>query len=33
MKRKLGELLADGEELGVSDPAFSIDFKFKVRFS
>lgn len=33
LKRKLGELLADGEELGVSDPAFTIDFKYKVRFA
>lgn len=32
LKRKLHELLADGEEVGVSDPAFTIDFKFKVRF-
>jgi len=33
LKRKLGELLASGEELGVSDPAFTIDFKYKVRFA
>ncbi|KAL1305669.1 hypothetical protein AAFC00_007262 [Neodothiora populina] len=33
LKCKLGDLLADGEEVGISDPAFSIDFKFKVRFA
>lgn len=33
LKRKLHELLTDGEEIGVSDPAFTIDFKFKIRFS
>lgn len=32
LKRKLDEMLADGEEVGVSDPSFSIDFKFKIRF-
>lgn len=33
LKRKLNELLADGEEMAVSDPAFAIDFRYKVRFS
>ncbi|KAG9591862.1 putative NEDD8 activating enzyme, partial [Aureobasidium melanogenum] len=33
LKRKLDELLSDGQEVGVSDPAFTIDFKFKIRFS
>ena len=32
LTRELGELIADGEEIAVSDPAFTIDFKFKVRF-
>lgn len=32
LKRKLDEFLADGEEVVVSDPAFAIDFKYKVRF-
>lgn len=32
LRRKLGELVVDGEEMGISDPAFAIDFKFKVRF-
>lgn len=33
LKRKLGEMLDDGEEMAVSDPAFAIDFRYKVRFS
>ena len=33
LKRKLSEMLSDGEEMAVSDPAFAIDFRFKVRFS
>ena len=33
LKRKLGDLLADGEEMAVSDPAFAIDFRYRVRFS
>ena len=33
LKRKLNELLADGEEMAVSDPAFAIDFRYKVRFA
>lgn len=33
LSRKLEELLSDGQELGVSDPAYTIDFKFKVRFT
>ncbi|KAG8627383.1 hypothetical protein KVT40_004866 [Elsinoe batatas] len=32
LKRKLDDLVADGEEVVVSDPAFAIDFKYKVRF-
>jgi len=32
LKRKLEELLIDGEEVGISDPAFAIDFKYKLRF-
>jgi len=32
LKRKLDELLVDGEEVGISDPAFAIDFKYKLRF-
>jgi NEDD8-activating enzyme E1 len=33
LKRKLSEMLVDGEEMAVSDPAFAIDFRYKVRFS
>lgn len=33
LEKKLGELLVDGEEIGVNDPAFSISFKFKLIFS
>lgn len=33
LEKKLGELLTDGEEMAVSDAAFSIDFRYKVRFS
>lgn len=32
LSKKLRELLSDGEEIGVSDPAFIIDFKFKLVF-
>lgn len=32
LKRKLGELLADGEELAVSDPGYQTQFKFKLSF-
>lgn len=32
LKRKLSELLEDGEEFAVSDPAFQIAFRYKVRF-
>ncbi|KAF2154621.1 NEDD8 activating enzyme [Myriangium duriaei CBS 260.36] len=32
LKRKLDEMLADGEEVGVSDSSLAIDFKFKIRF-
>ena len=31
LKRKLHELLEDGEEVAVSDPAFAIDFRYKIR--
>lgn len=31
--KKLSELVENGEEIGVSDPAFSISFKFKLMFS
>lgn len=33
LKRKISELLEDGEEVAVSDPAFQIAFRYKVRFS
>lgn len=33
LKRKLGELLDDGEEMAVTDPAFAISFRYKVRFA
>ncbi|KAI6791062.1 putative NEDD8 activating enzyme [Hortaea werneckii] len=33
LKRKLNELLADGEEFAVSDPAFDITFRYVARFS
>jgi NEDD8-activating enzyme E1 len=32
LKKKLSELLTDGEEIAVSDPAFAITFRFKVIF-
>lgn len=32
LKRKLADMVADGEEVAVSDPAFQIDFKFKLSF-
>ncbi|MCJ1346425.1 hypothetical protein MMC31_004642 [Peltigera leucophlebia] len=32
LAKKLSELVTDGEEIAVSDPAFSITFKFKLRF-
>nr|OQO31229.1 hypothetical protein B0A51_02069 [Rachicladosporium sp. CCFEE 5018] len=32
LKRKLKELLDDGEEMAVTDPAFAIAFRYKVRF-
>ncbi|EEP76985.1 hypothetical protein UREG_01834 [Uncinocarpus reesii 1704] len=32
LKRKLKELVVDGEEVAVSDPAFSIDFRFRLAF-
>lgn len=33
LEKKLSELVSDGEEVAVSDAAFSIDFKFKLIFS
>lgn len=33
LKRKLGELLEDGEEVAVSDPAFQIAFRYKIRLT
>ncbi len=33
LAKKLKELVADGEEIGVSDPAFAIAFKYKLIFS
>ncbi|KAK3709298.1 NEDD8 activating enzyme [Vermiconidia calcicola] len=33
LKRKLSEMLIDGEEMAVSDPAFAIDFRYKIRFA
>ena len=33
LPKKLSELIVDGEEVGVSDPAFAISFKYKVIFS
>ncbi|MCJ1430480.1 hypothetical protein MMC29_008398 [Sticta canariensis] len=32
LTKKLSELVSDGEEIAVSDPAFSIDFRFKLIF-
>lgn len=32
LAKKLSELVTDGEEIAVSDPAFSITFKFKLQF-
>jgi ubiquitin-activating enzyme E1 C len=33
LDKKLDELVSDGEEVAVSDPAFTINFKFQIRFS
>jgi NEDD8-activating enzyme E1 len=33
LDKKLHELISDGEEIAVSDPAFTINFKFKIQFS
>jgi len=34
LEKKLGELLVNGEEIGVSDPSLgSINFKYKLKFS
>ncbi|CAK4034099.1 NEDD8-activating enzyme E1 catalytic subunit [Lecanosticta acicola] len=33
LKRKLSEMLEDGEEVAISDPAFAIDFRYKISFS
>lgn len=32
LSKKLSDLLVDGEQIAVSDPAFTIDFKFKMVF-
>ncbi|KAK5072520.1 NEDD8 activating enzyme [Lithohypha guttulata] len=32
LSKKLRELVSDGEEVGVSDPAFTIQFKFRLQF-
>ena len=32
LAKKLGQLVTDGEEVGVSDPAFQISFKFRLVF-
>lgn len=32
LKRKLADMVQDGEEVAVSDPAYQIDFKFKLSF-
>jgi len=32
LSKKLGDLVGDGEEVGVSDPAFAIQFKFRLVF-
>ncbi|MCJ1266795.1 hypothetical protein MMC22_006680 [Lobaria immixta] len=32
LTKKMSDLVSDGEEIAVSDPAFSIDFKFKLIF-
>jgi len=32
LSKKLSDLVVDGEQIAVSDPAFTIDFKFKVIF-
>jgi NEDD8-activating enzyme E1 len=33
LSKKMTELVSDGEEIAVSDPAFQIVFKFKIRYS
>lgn len=32
LSRRMGELIGDGDEVGISDPAFTIQFKFKLVF-
>lgn len=32
LRRKLKELVSDGQEIAVSDPAYTIDFRFKLVF-
>lgn len=32
LEKKLKDLVSDGEEVGVSDPAFTIQFKFRLQF-
>lgn len=34
LKLKIGELLVDGEEIGVTDPSLgSVNFRFRLKFS
>ncbi|RAL13794.1 NEDD8-activating protein UBA3 [Aspergillus homomorphus CBS 101889] len=33
LKLKLGDLIADGQEIAVSDPAYTIDFRYRLDFS
>lgn len=33
LDRKLGDLVSEGDEMAVSDPAFTTDFKFIIRFA
>jgi NEDD8-activating enzyme E1 len=33
LAKKMSELVRDGEEIGVSDPAFSINFRYKLTFA
>ncbi|KAH8427381.1 NEDD8-activating protein UBA3 [Aspergillus melleus] len=33
LKRKLGELVENGQEVAVSDPAYTIDFRYRLEFS
>jgi NEDD8-activating enzyme E1 len=33
LDKKLMELISDGEEIAVSDPAFTINFRYKMQFT